>query len=68
MDQMPILQKREAGSCVHFPEVVAELGLCPAQVTTSLLTQWGARFPPQPTAAQHSHQQLQDFLSSIIFS
>lgn len=48
---MSIFKIREASSCIHFPEAVAEPGLCPAEVTTSLLTQWGAGFPPQPAAA-----------------
>lgn len=51
MDNIPILKIREASSCIHFHEAVAELGVSPAEVTTSLLTQGGGRFLPQSTAA-----------------
>lgn len=51
MDNIPILKIREASSCIHSHEAVAELEVRPTEVTISLLTQGGGRFLPQPTAA-----------------
>lgn len=51
MDNIPILKIKEASSCIHFHEAVAELEVCPTKVTTSLLAQEGGRFLPQSTAA-----------------
>lgn len=68
MDKIPILKIRQASSCIHFHEVAAELGVCPTEVTTSLVTQGGGGFFPSQQQHQDSNQQCQDFLSSIVFS